>query len=397
MSSNHDAHSLETIAVHGGLEGMDPTFGSASPPIYQTSTFSFPTPEEGAARFAGESDGFIYTRIGNPTIRALERAVAELEGAAACVAVGSGMAAVSNIYLATLSAGDHMIGSSAVYGPSRVVMESELSRFGVTSSFIDTGDLDAIKAAWTPNTKLLYLETPANPTMRLSDIQACSDLAHERGAVVCVDNTFCSPILQRPFEHGADYVLHSTTKFLNGHTDVVGGVLLCREPKNAARIRKMMTLFGACMDPHQAWLVLRGLRTLHMRVRTAQENAQQVASMLAAHKAIEWIKYPGLPGFEQQAIMDKQMAGPGALMSFGLTGGLEAGRTMLKNVKLATLAVSLGGIETLIQHPASMTHSGMTSAARAEAGITDGLVRLSVGCEGAADIIADLEQALNAL
>ena len=397
MSTKHDTQHIETIAIHGGIDDASTRFGSASPPIYQTSTFSFSSPEEGAARFAGKDDGYIYTRLGNPTIHGLEQAVAELEGGATAIATASGMAAVSTVYLGLLNAGDHMIGSSAVYGPSRVLMERELSRFGVQSDFLDTGDLNIIEAAWKPFTKLLYVETPANPTMRLSDIAACAEFAHARGALLVVDNTFCSPILQRPIEHGADVTLHSLTKFLNGHSDVVGGMLVARDKELGKRLRTIMSTFGGCIDPHQAWLVLRGIRTLHMRVRTAQDNAQRIAEMLNDHPAVAWIKYPGLPGFEQQTIMNKQMSGPGSLMAIELKGGIEAGKAFLNRIKLMTLAVSLGGVESLIQHPASMTHSAMAKDDREAAGITDGLVRLSVGCEHVDDLLADLRQALEGI
>ena len=375
--------------------GHEDQYGSATVPIYQTSTFSFDSAEDGAECFAGTKEGYIYTRIGNPTIKALERQIALLEKGFDSVAVSSGMAAVSTVYMALLSGGDHMISSAAVYGPSRVVMEQHFSRFGVQSSYVNTADIENIKAAIRPNTKVIYIETPANPTMDITDIKACAELAHSIGALLVVDNTFCSPYLQNPLELGADVVLHSITKFINGHADIVGGVIIAKEKNLYAKLRGMMINMGCNMDPHQAYLVIRGLKTLAIRIDRAQENAMKVAEFLESHPQIEWIKYPGLKSFAQKDLVSKQMKGPGTMISFGLKGGLEAGRTLMNNVKMCILAVSLGGIETLIQHPASMTHSKMAPEDRQSAGISEGLVRFSVGIEDANDIIRDLKQALD--
>lgn len=375
--------------------GHKDQYGSATIPIYQTSTFSFESAEDGAECFAGTKEGYIYTRIGNPTIKALERQIALLEKGYDSVAVSSGMAAVTTIYMALLNNGDHMVSSAAVYGPSRVVMEQHFSRFGVQSSYVNTADMENIKSAIRPNTKMIYIETPANPTMDITDIKACAELAHSIGAVLVVDNTFCSPYLQNPIELGADVVLHSITKFINGHADIVGGVIIANEKNLYTKLRGMMVNMGCNMDPHQAYLVIRGLKTLAIRVDRAQENAIKVAEFLESHPQIAWIKYPGLKSFAQRDLVEKQMKGPGTMISFGLKGGLEAGRTLMNNVKMCILAVSLGGIETLIQHPASMTHSKMSPEARKSAGIDDGLVRFSVGIEDANDIIRDLKQALD--
>ena len=375
--------------------GHHDEYGSATVPIYQTSTFSFDSAEDGAQCFSGEKDGYIYTRIGNPTIKALERQVAVLEHGYDSVAVSSGMAAVTTIYMALLNAGDHMVSSAAVYGPSRVVMEQHFSRFKVESTYVNTADLSAIKAAIKPNTKLIYIETPANPTMDITDIRACAELAHSIGALLVVDNTFCSPYLQNPIDMGADVVFHSVTKFINGHADIVGGIIIAKEKEVYARIRGMMVNMGCNMDPHQAYLVIRGLKTLGIRVDRAQENAIKVAEFLENHPKIEWIKYPGLKSFTQKDLVEKQMKGPGTMISFGLKGGLESGRKLMNNVHLAILAVSLGGVESLIQHPASMTHSKMSPEARQKSGIYDELVRFSVGIENVEDIIGDLSQALD--
>lgn len=387
---------IETECIHAGSE-PDPSFGAVAPPIYQTSTFAFASPEQGAARFAGEDAGYVYTRMGNPTIAMLEANVAALEEGTSALATASGMAAVSTVFFALLQAGDHVVCSASVYGPSRVVLERDFSRFGVTASMVDTSDANAMRAAVTDRTRVVFIETPANPTLAITDINAAAAIAREAGAFLVVDNTFMSPVLQKPFRFGADIVLHSVTKFLNGHSDVVGGVLVFRDDDLMKKVRGVLHYLGGTMDPHQAWLVLRGIRTLAMRVRTAQENAQALAELLAAHGAVTEVRYPGLPGHPQAELIARQMAGPGSLISFELEGGIEAGRALLKTVRLPALAVSLGGVESLIQHPASMTHAAMKPEDRLAAGITDGLVRLSVGCEGRDDLVADLARALDAV
>ena len=269
-----------------------------------------------------------------------------------------------------------------------------MSRFGVESTYVNTANLDEVKAAMRPNTKMLYVETPANPTMEISDIAACAEIAHKAGALLVVDNTFCSPYLSNPIDFGADVVLHSITKFINGHADIVGGIVAAKEPEVYAKLRNAMVNFGGNMDPHQAYLVIRGLKTLGIRIDRAQENAIKVAEFLSSCEQVEWVKYPGLETHPQYELAQKQMNGPGTMISFSLKGGLEAGRTLMDNVKMAILAVSLGGVETLIQHPASMTHSKVPQEARLAAGITDGLVRFSVGIENVEDIIRDLQQAM---
>jgi methionine-gamma-lyase len=389
---NQDDLSFESRLIHAG--GHDDPLGSPIMPIYQSSTFKFKDADHGARCFSGESKGYIYTRIANPTIRELERTMANLEGGFDGIATSSGMGAVNTVYLAYLAQGAHVICAESVYGPSRVVLETIYPKFGVESTFVDTSDTGAVRKAFRANTRLLYTETPANPTMRISDLRALSELAHEHGVPLVVDNTFCSPYLQRPFEFGADVVLHSMTKFINGHADVVAGMIVTREEKDYRLLRNIMTSVGCNMDPHQAYLTRRGLKTLSIRIDRAQENAMKVATFLEQHPKVQWILYPGLKSHPQYELALQQMKGPGAMMSFGLKGGLESGKVMMNNVRLALLAVSLGGIETLIQHPASMTHSKMTREAKQAAGITDGLVRLSVGIEDAEDIITDLGQAL---
>ncbi len=383
---------INSKLIHGG-SFKDP-LGSATVPIYQTSTFIFDDADHGARCFSGESDGYIYTRIGNPTINALERLIAELENGVGGIATSSGMGAVNTVYMTLLNQGDHVVSSAAVYGPSRVVLEQKYSKLGIEATFVDTSDTEAVLKAIRPNTKLLYIETPSNPTMYITDLVACSAIAHDHGIPVAVDNTFSSPYLQLPLDLGADIVLHSMTKFINGHADVVAGMIVAREKSMYTRLRGMMVNMGFNMDPHQAFLVIRGAKTLGIRIERAQQNAMKIAAYLESHPKVEWVRYPGLASHPQYELAKKQMKGPGTMLSFELKGGLEAGKILMNNVKLAILAVSLGGVETLIQHPASMTHSKVTAEAKLKADITDGLVRYSVGIEDVDDLIADLDQAL---
>ncbi len=383
-----------TKVIHAGIN-PDDKMGSVSTPIYQSSTFKFDSAEQGRRRFSGEEPGFIYTRLGNPTIQALESALAELENGKHALVTSTGMAAITTMYFALLDSGDHMIGSDCMYGPARVVMETEFSRKNIASDFIDTSNLETVKKAIKPNTKLIYIETPANPTLKVSDITECAKLAHEHHAVLAVDNTFLSPVLQNPLDLGADIVIHSMTKFINGHTDVVAGAMVCNEDTIAGRLRSVLKNLGGTMDPHQAWLVLRGMRTLALRMEKSQENALKLAEFLENHSAVGAVHYPGLQSHPQYELAKSQASGPGAVMSFELKGGYIAGESLMNNVSVALLAVSLGGYESLIQHPASMTHASVQKDERLAAGITDGLIRLSVGCEDIEDLVNDFEQALN--
>ena len=383
---------FDTKLIHAGDQPDE--FGSAVTPIYQSSTFAFKSAQHGADLFAGKEKGYIYTRIANPTIQALEDKLAQLENGVGGIALASGMAAVTTAYIAILKQGDHMISTNAVYGPSRAVMESIFADFGIESTYIDTSRVENIIDAIKPNTKMLYMESPANPTIHLTDIEEACKVAKMNDIITVVDNTFSSPYLQKPLDLGADVVLHSLTKFINGHADIVGGALIAKEEGLYKKLRKTMTMMGGNMDPHQAYLVSRGVKTLSIRIDRAQENAEVIAKWLENHPQISWINYPGLDSFKQKDLAKKQMTGYGTMMSFGVRGGLQAGVTMMDNVKLALLAVSLGGVETLIQHPASMTHAGLSAEARAEGGITDEMVRFSVGIENVEDIIEDLDQAL---
>jgi methionine-gamma-lyase len=381
-----------TREVHAGE--FEDELGSAVTPIYQTSTFKFKSADHGAACFSGEDDGYIYTRLGNPTINALEQAVANLESGYKGIATSSGMSAITTVYLAFLGKGKHIVSHNAIYGPARGVMENVFARFGVEFSYVDTTNLDEVKKAMRPETAMIYTETPANPTITISDIKALAEIAHKAGIPLVVDNTFCSPYLQRPIELGADIVVHSMTKFINGHADVVAGMIVSSEKKYHDMLRPVMTNMGCNMDPHQAFLVHRGLKTLALRVEKAQESAIKIAEYLESHPKVDWVKFPGLKSHPQYELAKQQMDGPGTMISFELKGGLDAGKRLMDNVKLILLAVSLGGVESLIQHPASMTHSKLSHEKKLQAGITDGLVRFAIGIEDANDIIADLEQAL---
>jgi len=391
--SHHKNLSDMTKAVHAGIG--DNEHLAVVPPIYQTSTFKFHNAAHGASLFSGQADGYIYTRMGNPTINALEDAVADLENGYKGLATASGMAAIHTVFTAFLQAGDHVICSEAVYGPTNTLLANIFRKYGVEVTFTDTDKLEAIKNAFQDNTKVLYIETPGNPTLAIADLEGAAKIAHSHNALLVVDNTFSSPILQKPLNLGADIVLHSITKFINGHADVVGGLIVAKTEEHYKTMRSTLNLLGGVMDPLNAFLVHRGLKTLALRMEQHCKNAQKIAEFLDTHPKVEKVIYPGLPSHPQYEIAKKQMKCPGGMISFEVKGGVQGGKIVMDNVKLCALAVSLGGVETLIQHPASMTHAIMGREQRLEAHITDGLVRLSVGVEDADELIADLDQALN--
>lgn len=389
---NQKLKEFETKCVHSGIDENE--FGAVVPPIYQTSTFKFKSTEHGANLFAGKEKGYIYTRMLNPTVEALENCIAELEGGYKGLGCGSGMAAVHTVLGALTKAGDHVVASSAVYGPTRTLLATIMNRYGIESDFVETSNLEEVRKAMKPNTTVVYLETPGNPTLSISDISEISKIAHAQKAVVVVDNTFMSPALQNPLLLGADIVLHSLTKFLNGHADVVGGIIVAKDEASYKELRRHLNQFGGVIDPFNSFLVHRGIKTLSLRMERHCQSAQIIAEYLEKHPLIETIAYPGLKSHPQYAIGQKQHKGPGGMITFEVKGGFIGGSVLMNSVKLAQLAVSLGGVESLIQHPASMTHFSMGQKAREEAGISEGLVRLSVGIENVNDIIADLEQAL---
>lgn len=384
-----------TLAIHAGNFEKE-TFGALATPIYQSSTFYFDSCEQGGKRFAGEEGGYIYTRLGNPTTTVLEEKVAALEGAEACCAVGSGIGAVTSCLWSIAAAGKHIVADKALYGCTFAYLNHGMTRYGVEVSFIDTADLEQVKKALKPNTCCVYLETPANPNLKITDLKAVSKIAHDYNPeimVVC-DNTFATPYLQRPLELGCDAVIHSGTKYLNGHGDVIAG-FVCGNKDFITTVKffGLKDMTGAVMDPFAAFLILRGLKTMEVRMKRHCESAQAIAEYLEKHPKVEKVYYPGLKSHEEHEIAAKQMhGGYSGVIAFEVKGGMQAGIKFCNSLKLATIAVSLGDAETLIEHPASMTHSPYSPEERAAAGISDGLVRLSVGLENVEDIIADLEQ-----
>ena len=385
---------VSSQCVHAGTK-LDTPYGSVIQPIYQSATFKFKNADQGARLFQGEESGYIYTRIRNPTVEAMEDAVAILEGGAKAVGCASGMAAVHTLFASTLKAGDHLICTASAYGSTITLLQNVLPLFNIEASFVNTHIVDDVKKAIKPNTKLIFVESPCNPTMMISDIAETSKIAKSANIKLAVDNTYCSPILQKPFELGADYIVHSMTKFINGHADVVAGIIVIKDEEEYPHFRKMMCHFGGVIDPFNAFLVHRGIKTLRLRVEAQQKNAQLVAEFLEKHPKVEWVLYPGLESHPQYKLGHQQMKGSGSLMVFGVKGGIEGGKTLMNNTELIQLAVSLGGIESLIQHPASMTHALMGEEARVAAGISDGMVRLSVGIEEVPDLIAELDRGLN--
>jgi methionine-gamma-lyase len=393
MKSKAAQYGFATLAVHAGQE-PDPRTGAVATPIYQTSTFAFTSAEQGAARFAGQEEGYVYTRIGNPTQAALEEKMAALEGGGAALAFSSGMAAISGIVLALARSGDHVLADETLYGCTYNFMTHVLPGLGVDVTFVDMSDARNVATAIRANTRVVFFETPANPTLKLVDMEAVSGLAHRAAAKAVVDNTFMSPYFQRPLDHGVDIVVHSATKFVRGHGDVLAGVAVgSREFMDAVRFTTLKDL-GGVIGPFDAWLLLRGLKTLHVRMERHDQNAREVARFLEANPMVERVYYQGLPSHPQHELALRQMTGFGGIISFELRGGLEAGRRMLNSLELCHLAVSLGDADTLIQHPASMTHALVPREERLKIGISDGLIRLSVGLEDVADIIGDLSQAM---
>ena len=385
---------LGTTAIHAGT--LKNLYGTLAMPIYQTSTFIFDSAEQGGRRFALEEDGYIYTRLGNPTTTVLENKIAALEEGEAAVATSSGMGAISSTLWTVLKAGDHIVTDKTLYGCTFALMNHGLTKFGVEVTFVDTSNLDEVKKAMKKNTRVVYLETPANPNLKIVDLEALAKLAHTNpNTLVIVDNTFATPYIQKPLKLGADIVVHSVTKYINGHGDVIAGLVITnKELADQIRFVGLKDMTGAVIGPQEAYYIIRGMKTFEIRMERHCKNARVVADFLNKHPKIEKVYYPGLethPGYE---IAKKQMKDFGAMISFELKGGFEAGKALLNNLSLCSLAVSLGDTETLVQHPASMTHSPYTKEEREAAGITDGLVRLSVGLENVEDIIADLEQGL---
>lgn len=387
---------IETQAIHSGRIN-DEQFGSLATPLYQTSTFIFDNAEQGAQRFAGETDGFIYTRLGNPTTRQLEMRVAAMEGMEDGAATATGMAAVSGALLANLSAGDHIISSKAVYGCTFALISHMLTKFGIEVSFVDMSIPENIIKEIKENTKVVFLESPINPNLEVLDLAAILAITKQHQLISVVDNTFMTPVLQQPAKLGADIIIHSATKYLNGHGDVVAGII-CGTKEMIEHI-KLTALkdIGGTMSPHDAWLILRGLKTLHLRVERHCQNAQQVAEFLESHPNVANVYYPGLPSHNGHKFIGNQMKAAGGVIAFELHTDLQGGADFINRMKLFSIAVSLGDAESLIQHPASMTHSPYSDEERREAGISDSLIRISAGLENVADMIDDLKQSLDAV
>ena len=385
---------FSTRAIHFGYDPMSAD-GALTPPLHLTSTFAFETAEQGGARFAGEAPGHIYTRISNPTTDLLEHRMASLEGGEAAVAMASGMGAITSVLWSVLRAGDELITDKTLYGCTFSFFQHGLSRFGVKVRHVDLTNPLALETEISDKTKVVYFETPANPNMRLVDIAAISAIAKRHGAKTVVDNTYATPVQTRPLEHGADIVVHSATKYLGGHGDLVAGIAIgSAEDMAEVRMVGVKDMTGAVLAPFNAMLILRGLKTLELRVERHAQSGLRVAQMLEQNASVQCVHYPGLESFPQYALAKRQMRGFGGMIAFELRGGYAAGIAMMNRLKLIRRAVSLGDAETLIQHPASMTHSTYSRKEREAHGISEGLVRISVGLENVEDILADLQQAL---
>lgn len=379
---------FSTRQIHSGVT-PDPVTGAILTPIYQTTTYVQASVDQYLEK------GFSYSRSGNPTVRALENKLTDLEGGADTTCYGTGMAAINALYLALLNAGDHVIVSDVVYGGTYRLSTKVFSRFGVSFSFVDTSDPEAVRAALRDTTRLILTESPANPTMKLTDIAAVSAIARERGIPHAVDNTFLTPYYQRPLELGADFVVYSTTKYFDGHNATVGGAVVARTPEQDQQLRFIQNATGMIMSPQVAWLTLQGCKTLSVRMDRQSANALAIANFLSSHPKVTHVCYPGLPEFPQYELAKRQATGFGAMLWFEVKGGLRAGKALMDSVKLWSLAENLGSVESLITHPVTMTHADVEEAERQRVGITDGLVRASVGLEDVEDLISALSDALD--
>ena len=382
-----------TICVHGS-GGADPTTGAVAAPIYQSSTFAFHTAQEGAQIFAGEREGYVYTRLGNPTQSALEREMAFLEGGEAALAFASGMAAISTAVLAIVSPGESVVSSRTLYGGTHKLFKELFARLGLEILDVEGTEVANFERAVRSDTKLIYIETPSNPTLSLVDIAAAAEIAHAHGALLMVDNTFATPYYQSPIALGADIVMHSATKYIGGHGDTIGGIIVGRKELLDFIRKEVLRDLGGCISPFNAWLLLRGLKTLPLRMERHMFNAMRVAKYLSFHPKVARVWYPGLSTHPQHELACKQMSGFGGMVAFELKGGRCAGERMMNSAKLMTLAVSLGDVDTLIEHPATMTHATYSAEELAKIGISEGMVRLSVGIEDISDLIDELSESL---
>ncbi len=381
---------FRTKQIHAGVR-PDPTTGAILTPIHQSTTFVQPSVDEYMAT------GYSYSRSGNPTVRAFEEKVAVLEEGWDAAAFATGMAATNAVFLAMLNTGDHVIVSDVVYGGTYRLATQVYTRFGIEFDFVDTSDAGNVAAAVRDTTALIFTETPANPTLKLTDLRAVSDIAAEHSIPHCVDNTFLTPYYQRPFELGADLIVHSTTKYMDGHNATVGGAVVSKTPELHEQIKFIQNSTGTTMSPQVAWLTLQGIKTLSERMDRQSDNAMRVARFLESHPKVDRVAYPGLESFPQHDLAKRQASGFGAMVWFEVHGGLDAGKAIMDSVELWTLAENLGSVESLITHPVTMTHAAIAPEERARIGITDGLIRLSVGLEDPEDLIEDLSRALDAV
>lgn len=385
---------LNTKIVRAANYGCDKT-GSIAPPIYQTVNFKVDNVDDGADRCRNFDNGYIYTRLGSPTQTLLETKMALLENAEAALAFTTGVAAITATLMCKLKQGDHVIADGTVYSATNYFLSTLMKDYGIETTFVDCSKPENVENAIKPNTKIIYFETPANPTVKLVDLKAMAAIGKNRDIMTIVDSTFGSPFLQRPIDFGIDVVIHSATKYIGGHGDVMGGIVIGKKEFMDEIRDKTLKNLGGVISPFDAWLLLRGLKTLHLRMKRHCENAMEVAKFLEAHPKVERVFYPGLQSHPQHTLACEQMDGFGGMIAFELKGGFDAGKILMNNVKLCWLAVSLGDVDTLIQHPASMTHVYIPREEKLKAGITDGLVRLSVGVEDAEDLIKDIKQALD--
>jgi O-succinylhomoserine sulfhydrylase len=390
---SQDRYALDTLAVRAGQERSQ--FGEHAEALYLTSSYVFESAAQAAARFSGAETGNVYSRFTNPTVTMLQQRLAALEGAEACIATASGMAAILSTVMGLLSAGDHIVSARGIFGASQQLFGTIMPRFGVETSFVPGNDPAAFRAAMRPNTKLLFIETPSNPLTEVYDIAALAAVAHDAGALLVVDNCFCSPALQRPLAFGADLVVHSATKYLDGQGRVLGGAV-CGPQALVDKVFQFLRTAGPTLSPFNAWVILKGLETLQIRMQAQSTNALELARRLEGHPAVARVFYPGLPSHPQHALALRQQASGGAIVAFEVKGGREAAWRVVDNCKLLSITANLGDTKTTITHPASTTHGRITPEARAEAGITEGLLRIAVGLESVADIEADLLRGLGA-
>lgn len=392
MKIANESYSLETLAVRAGQERSQ--FNEHSEALYLTSSFVFDNAAQAAARFSGEEPGNVYARFTNPTVTMLQERLAALEGAEGCIATASGMAAILAMIMALLKAGDHIVASRSIFGATQQLLGNILPKFGIETSFVDGGDPAGFHAQLKPNTKLVFIETPSNPLTEVLDVDALAQVAHARGALLAVDNCFCSPALQRPLEQGADLVIHSATKYLDGQGRVLGGAV-CANAALTDEVFKFLRTAGPSLSPFNAWVILKGLETLNIRMQAQSANALELARWLEAQPGVARVFYPGLASHPQHALAMRQQASGGAILSFEVDGGRDASWRVVDHCKLLSITANLGDTKTTITHPASTTHGRISAEARAASGITEGLLRVAVGLESVADIQADLSRGLN--